>query len=900
MGTQSVSEATLMETSRTFWHFRSEDLARIALLAPGTAPMTYGELDDLATGWMGRLREIAGEATPILGIELIPHPSAIAAYIAGLRLGMPILVAGPGQLAVGQALYDQWQPELRLIAKDDGVVLQVDDHAMVSPKYPPSSHPDLRLLLSTSGSTGDPKLVRLSGGAIASNAAAIAEYLSLTAQDRAPTTLPLYYSYGLSVLNSHLAAGASVMLTEASVMEPEFWTSFQANDCTSVALVPHQCELIHRAQFRGLDAPSLRYATQAGGRLAPDLVREFQRYGAKHDWQFFVMYGQTEAAPRMSYLPPEDIAIAADTIGRAIPGGQLWLVDEYGQKLLEPGAQGELVYAGPNVMMGYASARADLARGAEIDVLHTGDLAERTEHGCFRLLGRLKRFVKLYGLRLSLDQIEHRLSEAGLTADAVEVDDHLVILHRDGNDAARVVEVLSAAFSLPTDAILTQALPEVPRLPSGKRDHVALREIARTALDAARTQFAPEDRSLADVLSSATRQPTVLGSDSFASLGGDSLSHLSVEMYLEVHLGHVPDGWQSMTLAELDQRIASKRQNTSDTASDPSRLTIDIPLRIAAIALVVMQHASDYPLNGGTWLLVLLSGYTMASRWAQDSGPGRPSAMAFNLLYPILPLYFLILLAYALLRPGEVPGEYAFLVGNYYTWERGSVLEVYWYVSLYAQLVLIAVIVAAIPWLRKVIERHPWPSGVFAAAVLTAILAVLSMRWGPAAPSDAPYIPQRGLVENLALFLIGWILHGSKKDWQVAVTLGLGLAVLLALSQLGMTPTMLTIIAVGILLLAVLPELRVPPRLSNNLKGLAALTMFVYLTHVVLAYVVLRIGLPDPAAIILTLLGAFPLAYGIKRAYELIDRQFWSRGILVVTPHRDGSASGRSGPGQRQ
>ena len=170
---------------------------------------------------------------------------------------------------------------------------------------PALPHPDLRLLLSTSGSTGDPKLVRLSEDNMQANAASIVDYLRLGPTDRGMTTLPLHYSYGLSVLHSHLEAGAGLILTDTGVTDAAFDHLCRTARVTNLAFVPHQLNLLDArgADLSGL--PDLRFVTQAGGRLGAQKVRAWAQTGQANGWDFIVMYGQTEAAPRMAWLPPD-------------------------------------------------------------------------------------------------------------------------------------------------------------------------------------------------------------------------------------------------------------------------------------------------------------------------------------------------------------------------------------------------------------------------------------------------------------------------------------------------------------------------------------------------------------------------------------------------------------------
>lgn len=267
--------------------------------------------------------------------------------------------------------------------------------------------PQLALLLTTSGSTGSPKLVRQSYDNIQSNAEAIAAYLELDETERPITTLPMNYTYGLSIINSHLLAGATILLTEDSLMERSFWKFFAQEKATSFGGVPYTYEMLKKLRFFQMNLPDLRTMTQAGGKLSPELHKEFAEYAKKYGKHFVVMYGQTEATARMGYLPWEKAIEKYGSMGIAIPGGKLWLKDINGNEIDCPGVTGELVYEGANVTLGYAECPDDLKRGDERHgILETGDMAEKDNEGYFYITGRKKRFLKIYGNRVNLDEIE--------------------------------------------------------------------------------------------------------------------------------------------------------------------------------------------------------------------------------------------------------------------------------------------------------------------------------------------------------------------------------------------------------------------------------------------------------------------------------------------------------------
>lgn len=853
----------------TFWTFDGIDDDRIALLGPGPDPasltMTYGALSRAADRWAARLREAAGDLVPLVALELATSHDAIAAYLGALRAGFPLLIVEPGKGGPDSPLVRAWRPDITLTADTRALIALSErtgwreDVASL-----PTPHPDLGILLSTSGSTGEPKLVRLSARNIAANADSIAEYLDIHPCDRAATTLPLFYSYGLSVLNSYLSVGAGLVVTRSSVTDPEFWGNARTSGVTSLALVPHQFDLLRVAGFDGAELPTLRYVTQAGGRLDPGTMEHFWRLGRTAGWQLFIMYGQTEAGPRISYVPPDALPSAGHTIGRAVPGGRLWLVDDAGREISEPGIAGELVYAGPNVMMGYATTRPDLAKDAELTELRTGDVAERTPEGYVRLVGRMKRFVKLYGLRLSLDQIEASLRSQGRVVHAVGTDEHLVLLCRDARDEEAVRKVVADAYGLPAGAVHTAFLAETPLLPSGKVDDRALQRVASDAVArSAATRVMTPRTSLLELMALATRASEVRPTDTFVGLGGDSLSYLEVQIALDERLGEAPCGWERMTIAELVALEAQPAEGDRRRRRGVP-VGIDVVLRVVAIALIVVQHATTYPVFGGAWVLLAVMGFSAARLRAEQIAAGRSSAL-LRMLYPIVPLYFAILLVYALFRD-DVPLSYWLLVGNYEPWTGGSLLVVYWFVSVYAQIVVVLAVVAALAPARRIVTSDPWRAATLAAGPLLVVLVLLAALDGPDGPA---YVSQRGLAECLSVFVIGWMLQRMKGSHQVVVTVVLAVAVL---ALLDMTPRVLVLVVAALTLLGLDVHLRAPGGWARVINQVASTTLFVYLVHEVVVFGLERLGMPEALDALLALTLSLALAAALKRAFDEVDR----------------------------
>ena len=429
-----------------------------AALVAGERTVTFGELRSLVAV-RGRELELAPRSLVV--VRTAPTVELVTTYLALLGAGHVPLLAGEHHDTLAAA----WDADA--VVADGHIERRDTTAARVL-------HPALALLMSTSGSTGSAKLVRLSATNLVSNARAIAASLGLTARDRAITTLPLHYCYGLSVLHSHLATGAGVVLTDASVVDPCFATAMRRGGVTNVAGVPYTYELLDRAGPDVVHVPTLRLMTQAGGRMPADRLGAWRELTASWGVDLFVMYGQTEATARMAVLAPALAARHPHAVGRPIPGGHLAL------RPVEGAADGvgELVYRGPNVMLGYATEQRDLALGATLDELATGDLGRHDEvDDVFEVVGRRSRFVKPFGLRIDLDAVEASLAADGIAAVATGDDERLVVCV-PGAAAREIGGRLATLTGLPP-AALTVDVGAVPRGPNGKVDYLELRRRGR-------------------------------------------------------------------------------------------------------------------------------------------------------------------------------------------------------------------------------------------------------------------------------------------------------------------------------------------------------------------------------------------------------------------------------------
>ena len=328
---------------------------------------------------------------------------------------------------------------------------------------------DLSLLLMTSGSTGSPEFVRLSHSNIYSNTKSICEYLKISNNDVAITTLPISYSYGISIINTHLFTGASLILTDASLMEKKFWELISRHNVTTFGGVPYTFEMLKKLKFEKISIPSIKYITQAGGKLSQDLLEYFTSVCVKKKMDFIVMYGQTEASPRMAYLPQNMLQKKIGSIGIPIPRGKFYLIDEKHQMIDEPNIEGELVYEGENVSLGYARNCYELANGdSNNGVLKTGDMVKMDSDGYYYIVGRKKRFLKLFGNRVSLDQIEQKINEAGYHCACVGLDDQMKLYTTEKSNMGKINKFITEYFNLNKSRFSIIYIETIPRNDSGK------------------------------------------------------------------------------------------------------------------------------------------------------------------------------------------------------------------------------------------------------------------------------------------------------------------------------------------------------------------------------------------------------------------------------------------------
>lgn len=329
---------------------------------------------------------------------------------------------------------------------------------------------NLALLLPTSGSTGSPKLVRHSYRNIESNALNVSYFFRIVPEDRAMAILPMHYTMGLSVIASHLLSGAMLLLCSKSMLDKDFWSLLKDEKATSFTGVPYSYEILKKLRFFRMDLPFLKVITQGGGKLSDDLFEDCVEYSEKYGKRFIPTYGQTEGTARMAYLEPEMAKFKKGSIGKAEPNGKLSIINDKGEETFEGEDVGEMVYRGENVTLGYALTSEDLIKGDENNgVLHTGDIVKRDKDGYYFVIGRMKRFLKIYGLRIGLDEVEHLIKSNFNTDCLCEGDDNILRINITNSEiVTEVRDLIIEKTKLFHKNIEVQVVNQIKRNEAGK------------------------------------------------------------------------------------------------------------------------------------------------------------------------------------------------------------------------------------------------------------------------------------------------------------------------------------------------------------------------------------------------------------------------------------------------
>ncbi|MEU9087547.1 AMP-binding protein [Streptomyces sp. NPDC048357] len=815
-------------------------------------PVSYAELAervDAAARRLGRERRLV----LLVGSNTI---DALVVHLAALAAGHPVLLVPGDHPEAVQSLIDAYDPDV--VARPEGGDMLLDERRQVSAH---KLHPDLALLLSTSGSTGSPKLVRLSHENLQTNAEAIAQYLDIRDTDRAATTLPLHYCYGLSVVHSHLLRGAGLILTDLSVADTCFWELFKAGRGTALAGVPYTFDLLDRVGFAAMELPHLRYVTQAGGRLAPDRVRRYAALGRAAGWKLFVMYGQTEATARMAYLPPHLAEAHPEAAGIPIPGGSFRL-----QPLPDSPDEntGELVYSGPNVMLGYAHTADDLALGRTVHELHTGDIARGAPDGLYEIIGRSSRFAKILGLRIDPGQVEAMLARHGVSALCTGDDEALRVVAMGSHDpdARRIAKLVARDCGLPARAVHVRVATTLPRLPTGKPDYRAVRELTRQAADptsgpAVTPNGAPD--SLRLLYARVLDRSDVTDDSSFVSLGGDSLSYVEMSIQLEERLGHLPPGWHTTPIRDLTQpeRPDTSRRRTLETS---------VALRALAIFCIVGSHIQVFGIKGGAHILLAVAGYnfarfhlTTAERrvrvrrgWTSVARVALPSMAWIGLILLLGDDYTLanLFLLDSVIGPDDLKTGMHF-----------------WFVEALVYILIAAVGLLGLPAVDRWERRFPY------ALPLTLAGLGLLTRYDLVGLPDREHIPDA--ITVFWLFALGWAAAKATTMRQRLLATAAALATVPGFFP--GDPGREAIIVAGFALLVWVPSLPSRERLNQLAGLLATSSLYIYLTHWQIFPLI--DGFSRHLAFLASLLFGIAFAAGAARLMKGLSARMKARGV---------------------
>ena len=336
---------------------------------------------------------------------------------------------------------------------------------------------NLSILATTSGSTGSAKLVRQSYNNIKSNTYSIIKYLKLNKDNITITNLPLSYTFGMSIINTHLEVGSKIVITKKTVFEKFFWELFKIHQINTIYGVPYTYEILDRLNFFSKNTKNLKLLAQAGGKITETLQRKIYFYINRYKKIFSIMYGQAEATTRISYLPYNKFGKKIGSIGIPIPGGKIKLIDDNSQEIKNPSTIGEIVYEGKNVCMGYAFDRGDINKKDEWNgKIFSGDLAKRDNEGYYYIVGRRKRFSKIYGLSINLDEIENLLKSKFSFSEfaVISLENKIMIFSSTRGMKNKILNYIRTNININIRTFEIIFIKKIPNLSNGKNNYKAL------------------------------------------------------------------------------------------------------------------------------------------------------------------------------------------------------------------------------------------------------------------------------------------------------------------------------------------------------------------------------------------------------------------------------------------
>lgn len=446
---------------------------KLAAIDDSDQSVSYGELCSFVHEF--------GELIPSRSLIFILSENTVGAlcgYIGALANRIvPLIISYRTDKQLYEHIYSVYQPEYLWLPQKEAehtkseVLFTKYRFSLIRTSYGKKKlYTKLSLLLPTSGSTGSVKLVRHSYRNIEANAHNVATFFELSETEKAIVILPLHYTMGLSIVSSHLSVGATLLIIKSSMTDTTFWNFIRKENATSFTGVPFSFEILRRLRFFEMDLPALSLITQGGGKMDDALFRLCTDYAKRFGKKFIATYGQTEGTARMAYLPAALAQQKIGSIGIAIPSGKLSIRDDNGNVIENQDSEGEMVYEGENVTLGYAFNLEDLVKGDENKgVLYTNDIARRDNDGFFYIIGRKVRFLKLFGLRVGLDECEQLIKneyqiECACTGD----DKQMKIYITDNQYCSLLPDYLARKTGIVATAFSVKVIDRLPKNEAGK------------------------------------------------------------------------------------------------------------------------------------------------------------------------------------------------------------------------------------------------------------------------------------------------------------------------------------------------------------------------------------------------------------------------------------------------
>lgn len=733
--------------------------------------------------------------------------------------------------------------------------------------WPRGADTDMVGILYTSGSTGEPKGVMLSHRNFVARAKCVSEYLGIVPDDKI-LHLPHYsFGYGLDQLFNGFYAGATGVLH--NYVTPQALMKLMLEErITGLAAVPTALVALTALDWPLEIREHLRYIAAAGGRMPESATRSLRCLAPEAG--IFLMYGQTETL-RSTFLPPSEVDYHPNSMGRAISVAKIYAVRADGT-LCGPNEPGELVQTGDTVALGYWNdpertaqifrpAPAQTAPGSQPAIgVWSGDIVTYDEDGRFYYVGRQDDLIKTSGYRVSPTEIEDVLYASGLVNNAAVVG----VKHADLGQVVIAFVTTPGNGSLDREGLLAYCRRELPgymlpyqivhrdALPLNANSKIDRRRLVSeygeqlydTVLERPRATLevsAPEksdltsraleflgmrrrsSASVGEIFASAFNLKSVDEQKSFTSLGGDSLSYVDVSTALEDYIGHIPENWENMSIAELGQ---IQRSDSAGTTIAP-----DVLLRAAAIFGVVALHNRYSSLAGGPSLLFVLSGLSFA-RFAWNGDPGQVRRSIFGTMMKVVIPTMLMLLMF-FVGDGIFHWSTIFFYDNLLEPESPLWWEGAWFVQVLFQILLFMGALAFIPGAAPFGEKRRYTFGI----LLTT--GTFLLHYIMALTVHAPimmfgHLPQFFLWQ----FALGWLIFSSKSHLQRAITLAILFGCMGALTTInGLTGDYLLQhhapywLGLGTLLLLWMPPVPLPRVLAAPIVTIAKSTLFIYLFH---------------------------------------------------------------------